>query len=377
MPHNIGVGSPESPGDDRATRYHRVQFTLRAVGFGAGALYLAAVLVTGAAGRIAEALAAWPWWVQVAGVAAALSGAHRLMLAPLAWARGWWLPRRYGLLHQPLRAWLADQVKAAALGGALALASLETVYALMRATPAWWWLAAGAVFLGLYTAVAVVLPVWVVPLFYRLTPLSDEALRARLLALATRVGVPAVDVYVADQSRKSRTANAAVVGLGRTRRILLFDTILDFAPREIEAVLAHELGHHVRHDIWRGLVVQAVLTVAGLAGAHVVLSVGVRWWGLDGLADPAGLPWLALVLTGGGLLVLPLANGYSRWIERRADDFALRVTGDVDGFVGAMERLAILNLAERRPHRLKELVFYSHPAIDRRIARARGTSPTR
>src|SRR3989475_6740288 len=222
-----------------------------------------------------------------------------------------------------------------------------------------------------YVVVAVVVPVWIVPLFYRLTPLADEALRARLLALAARVGAPAIGVWVADQSRKSRTANAAVVGLGGTRRILLFDTMLTFEPREVEAVLAHELGHHVHHDMWRGLAVQGALTLVSFAIASAALTAGVRWWSLHDIADPAGLPWLALVVGAVGFVAVPLANAYSRWIERRADDFALRITGDPESFIGAMERLAGLNLAERRPHRLKELVLYSHPAIDPRIARAR------
>ena len=136
-------------------------------------------------------------------------------------------------------------------------------------------------------------------------------------------------------------------------------------------VLAHELGHHAHHDVWRALGVQTVLTLSGFAIAHVALTAVAAWWGLRGLADPAGLPWLALVLGAVGLAALPLTNGYSRRIERRADDFALGVTGDVDGFVGAMERLASRNLAERRPHPVKEALLYTHPAIDRRIARAR------
>ena len=357
--------------DDRARDYHRTQFVLGALAFALGVAYLAVVLVSGAADTIARAAGAWPWWMQVALVAAALGAAHRALVAPLTWLRGWWLPRRYGLLHQSLGAWLADQAKAVALSTLLGLGGVVVVYALLRAMPEWWWLAASVVFLAVYVALAVVLPVWIIPLFYRLTPLGDEALRTRLLALASRVGAPAIGVWVADQSRKSRTANAAVVGLGRTRRILLFDTMLEFAPREIEAVLAHELGHHVHHDIWRGLAAQSVLTLMSFAVAAFALRAGVGWWGLRDIADPAGLPWLALVLGAVGLVALPLGNGYSRWIERRADDFALRVTADPDGFVGAMERLAALNLAERRPHRLKELFLYSHPSIDRRIARAR------
>ena len=355
----------------RAARYHRLQLVLRLVGFGLGVLYIGAVLVLGVAARMVDAVPGWSWWAQIALVAVALGVAHRVLVAPLAWVRGWWLPRRYGLLHQPFTSWLLDLVKAAALSGVLGLAGVEVIYALLRAMPGWWWLGAALVFIALYVALAVVLPIWIVPLFYRLTPLADEALRGRLLALASGVGAPVVGVWVADQSRKSRTANAAVVGLGHTRRILLFDTMLDFAPREVEAVLAHELGHHVHHDMWRGLTAQAALTLVSFAVASVALRVGVAWWGLRDIADPVGLPWLAVVLGGVGLLAVPLGNAYSRWIERRADDFALRVTRDPEGFVGAMERLASLNLAERRPHRLKELLFYSHPAIDRRIARAR------
>jgi len=222
-------------------------------------------------------------------------------------------------------------------------------------------------------ALTAVLPIWIAPLFYRLTPLADERLGERLLTLARRAGVEAVGVFVADQSRKSRTANAAVVGLGRTRRIVLFDTLTArFTPEEIESVLAHELGHHVHGDARRGLAVQGALMLASLWLADTLLRAGAPALGLAGPADPAGMPWLALVLLVLSLAALPLGNGFSRRIERQADDFALAVTGNPGAFIAAMERLGELNLAERRPSRLKELVLYSHPALERRIARARG-----
>jgi STE24 endopeptidase len=193
-----------------------------------------------------------------------------------------------------------------------------------------------------------------------------------LLALAERAGVPVVGVWIADQSRKSRTANAAVIGLGRTRRILLFDTLVaDFTPEEIRSVLAHELGHHVHGDIRRGLAVQGALTLVTFAVADIALRAGVGGWGLSGPADPAGLPWLGLILVVLGVIAMPLGNAFSRRIERQADDFALVTTADAAAFIGAMERLARSNLAERRPHPVKEFMLYSHPAIDRRIARAR------
>lgn len=357
-----------------AARYHRLQLVLAVAGLAVTVIYLAAALATGAAHALALTAARLTdsAWLRIAIVAFVLAVAHGALTFALAWARGWWLPRRYGLLHQRLAAWLGDRAKAALLTGALGLAAVEIVYALLRATPHWW-LAAAAAFFAARVAIAFVLPVWIVPLFYRLTPLADEGLRRRLLALASRAGVPAVGVWVADQSRKSRTANAAVVGWGRTRRILLFDTLLtQFPSEEIESVLAHELGHHVHGDLRRGLAVQGALSVLTFWVADLLLRAGVSRLGLAGAADPAGLPWLALVLLALGLVTLPLGNGFSRRIERQADDFALATTGNPAAFIGAMERLGDLNLAERRPNRLKEILLASHPALDRRIARARG-----
>ncbi|PYN73552.1 MAG: peptidase M48 [Candidatus Rokuibacteriota bacterium] len=355
-----------------APRYHRLQLRLTLLGLGLSLAYLLTVLLTGASLVVAHwaARLAPGRWGQVALVALVLGAGHGALGLPVTLIRSYWLPRRFGLLHQPLGGWLADRVKAMVIGGVLGLAALELVYALLAVTPLWW-LVAAAIFIGAQVALTAVLPVWIVPLFYRLVPLADDRLRERLLALARRAGVDAIGVFVADQSRKSRTANAAVVGLGRTRRIILFDTLLaEFPPEEIESVLAHELGHHVHGDVRRGLLVQGVLMLVTFRLAAFGLDAGGARFGLAGPADPAGLPWLALVALALGLVQLPLGNGFSRWIERQADDFALATTGNAPAFIGAMERLARLNLAERRPSRLKEIVLYSHPALERRIARA-------
>ncbi|PYN22449.1 MAG: hypothetical protein DMD76_19680, partial [Candidatus Rokuibacteriota bacterium] len=345
-------------------RYHRLQLLLGLARLVLGAAFLAAVLLLGG-GRILAELAARVTASaagQVALVAAALGAGHALLGVPFAWLSSWVLPRRYGLLHQPFPAWLADRAKAAALGAAIGLAGVEVVYALLRLTPLWW-LAAAALAFAFAIALTAVLPIWILPMFFRLTPLADTTLRTRLLALAERAGVSAVGVWIADQSRKSRTANAAVIGLGRTRRILLYDTLAaGFRPEEIEAVLAHELGHHAHGDLRRGLLVQGALSVLTFWVASHALSAGVGRFGYAGVADPAGLPWLALVLAALGLLLTPLVNAFSRHVERQADDFALALTRDPDGFIGAMERLAALNLAERRPHPLKEALLFSHPA---------------
>jgi STE24 endopeptidase len=359
---------------DAASRYHRLQLGLRLLAATLTVLYGLGVLVGGAAVAVDRAAMAIAdaWWARVSLVAAVLGLGHGLLSFPLHWLRGFWLPRRFGLLHQSPAAWLLDRAKGAALGGLLGLGSLLVVYGLLRATD-WWWLIAAAVFLVVGIGLTAMVPVLVLPLFYRVTRLADPALERRLLALADRAGVAAVGVWVPDQSRRSRTANAAVVGLGRTRRIVLFDTLATgFREEEVEAVLAHELGHHVHGDLRRGLIVQGVLGLVAFALAAVLLDVGVGLWGFSGVADPAGLPWLLLVFVVLGAVQLPLANTVSRWLERQADDFAVALTRDPVAFVGALERLAGLNLAQRRPHPVEEFLLYSHPALDRRIARARG-----
>jgi STE24 endopeptidase len=359
--------------DAAAARYHRLQLVLGMAELGLGLAYLLAVLAAGVADTLARAVEPrlGAWWAHVLLVALLLAVVHRALAFPLMWTRGYALPRRYGLLNQSQASWLGDQLKAAAIATPLALGGLLVMYALLRATPLWW-LWATAVFVGVYVVLAIVLPVWILPLFYRLTPLGETPLRERLLGLAGRAGVPAVGVWVADQSRKSRTVNAALVGLGRTRRIVLFDTLVRaFTPDEIESVVAHEMGHHVHGDMRRGLVVQAALTLATFWTAHHLLALGPPLWGYAAVTDPAALPWLVLVLSTLAVVAAPLGHAVSRRLERQADDFALDTTGAPAAFIAAMERLGDLNLAQRAPSRLKEVLLYSHPSLARRIARAR------
>jgi Zn-dependent protease with chaperone function len=356
-----------------AHAYHSWQLGLGVLRALLTAGYLATLLATGTAARLRDLLAAWTthWWLAVPSAVIVLASGHQLLTLPLTWLGSFELPRRYGLNHETLGQWLRDRIKGGLIGAGLASAGALVVYGLLRSTP-WWWLWAAAAFAVGGVLLAFVMPIWLVPLFYRLTPLAEGDLRSRLLRLAERAHVPAIGVWIADQSRRSRTANAAVTGLGRTRRILLFDTLVSrFEPEEVEAVLAHELGHHVAGDVWRGLVVQGAVTLAALWIADRALSAAVGWLGLSGPSDLAGLPLLGLVTMAVSLIALPVMNTWSRRVEARADDFALSLTGAPGPFIGAMERLADLNLSERDPHYLKELVLHSHPSVGRRIARAR------
>ncbi len=358
---------------DRARAYHRWQFRLSMIGVFLGAAYLVVWLASGASVALRNALGDLTsrWWLELPLALLVLGAGHRILTLPLLWLGGFLLPRRFGLLHQPLGSWLLDVAKAGLIATALGVVAAEIVYGLLRATP-WWWAWAALTFLAGYALLAFAVPVWLVPLFYRLTPLENRAMSDRLLRLAARVGVPALGVWVADQSRRSRTANAAVVGLGRTRRILLFDTLLrEFTPDEVETVLAHELAHQVHSDVGRGLLVQAALTLVTFWAADQVLRVGAGLLGFDGPADVAGLPLFGLVVLGVGIVLHPVGNAWSRRVERQADDFALRSAENPSAFIGAMEHLAALNLAEPDPHPVKEFLLYSHPSINRRVARAR------
>jgi STE24 endopeptidase len=358
----------------RARRYHRRQFALTLVDLALGVVLLAWWSGSGAATRLATFLEAWlhsPAAV-VAAMTLILGASQTLLTFPLDVIAGFVLPRRAGLLTQSFGSWLGDRAKALGIGSALGLIFVQVVYALLRWSPERWWLWAGGILAIGIVLLAAVVPVWLVPLFYRLTPLEDPALRTRILTLANRMGVRAAEVAVADFSSKGRVANAAVVGLGRTRRILVSDTLLrEFPADEVEVVLAHELGHHARRHVAKGLLLQSVLVVGALWGADHALRAGATALGLDGPADPAGLPFLALVLTALGLLTTPVVAAWSRRLEREADRIALDVTGAPDTFVAAMERLGRLNLAERQPGRLRELLFATHPSLESRIATGR------
>jgi len=367
----------DSDADADARRYHRWQLAVTVADLVISAFVLVVWLRSGAATALGAWLAARfrTRAAVVAAMAAAVGASSLVLTFPLDVLGGFVLPRRAGLLTQPFRGWLADKAKMLGLGGLLGLVAAELIYGLLGSSVSWWWLWSAAALAAAGVALTAVLPVWLVPLFYRLTPLDDPILRARLLALAERVGVQAAEVAVADLSRKGRAVNAAVVGLGRTRRILVSDTLLTgFPPDEIEVVLAHELAHHARGHLAQGLALQSVVLVAVLALTDRALHAWAAPLGLAGAADPAALPLLALVLMGLGLAAAPILAAWSRRLEREADAAALEATRAPAVFVSAMERLGQLNLAERRPNRLKEILFATHPSLEERIAFGRAAA---
>jgi len=217
------------------------------------------------------------------------------------------------------------------------------------------------------------------PIFYKFEPLENEELKSRLVTLSQRAGTRVRGVYKWNLSEKSKKANAALTGLGSTRRIILADTLLEhYSADEIEAVLAHELGHHVHKHILKSIAVQAAITFVGFWAANWVLHYAVdRAHMFETLSDFANLPLLVLVSTVLSFVLLPALNAYSRYNERQADRYAFQSIASVDPFISSMNKLADQNLAERTPSRWVELFFHSHPAISRRVAAAEGWAKSR
>jgi STE24 endopeptidase len=248
----------------------------------------------------------------------------------------------------------------------------ELLYFIIRQAPQFWWLIAWAAFLVLFVLLAQLAPVVLFPIFYKFEPLQNEELKSRLVRLSERAGTRVRGVYQWKLSEKSKKANAALTGLGNTRRIILADTLLDnYSADEIEAVLAHELGHHVHKHIAKSIAVQAGITFVGFWAANWALHYAIEKWHLfETLSDFANLPLLVLVSTVLSFLAMPALNAYSRFNERQADRYAFRSIAGVEPFISAMNKLAEQNLAERSPSKWVEWFFHSHPAISRRVQAA-------
>ncbi len=366
----------------KAKQYARTRRRLSLVDLGIAALGVCLLLFTGLAGWLRDLLSAsnvldWQpvhgWFpLQVLLYFVILMLVYQVVVAPLAYYGGYMLPHRYGLSVMSIRGWLRDLFVGLALQLVLGMLAIELIYLLLATQPQTWWVWVALAMLFFSVGMANLAPVLLFPLFYKYRPLEEGALTARLLALAERAHTRVRGVYTFDMSSKTTAANAALMGLGNTRRIVLGDTLLQsYSDEEIEVVLAHELGHHVHNDIWKLIALQSLLTLVGLYIANLLFHRAVETQHLyTGLADPATLPLLLALVALFSLVVMPIGNGYSRRVEYQADEYALQSTGMVEPFKSALSRLANQNLAEADPSPLVEFIFYSHPSMQKRLEHA-------
>ncbi len=359
----------------QAKRYARINRRLMLLDLLLGLAYIMVWLLSGWSQALRELLSGFTdqEWLLVAGYALVFGGIYYLLNLPLSYYSGFVLPHRFDLSNQTLPGWVSDQVKGLFAGGAVGLIVLQVIYLVLRTYPETWWLWAAGFLLLFSVLLANLAPVLLMPLFYKFKPLEEEyaGLAERLVRLSERAGARVKGVYQFDMSRRTKAANAALTGLGNTRRILLGDTLLkEFTDDEIETVLAHELGHHVHRDIPMGIMVESVTTLAGLYLASLALDWGAGYFGFEGVWDIAGLPLFLLVMGAYGLVTMPLGNAFSRWRERRADAYALQATGNGQAYASALARLANQNLADADPEPWVEFLLHSHPALSKRIAMA-------
>ncbi|MET8699399.1 M48 family metalloprotease [Kitasatospora sp. NPDC004723] len=340
---------------------------------------LALTLVLGLTPAGAGLVSAVGGWFGGSRTAEVLAGAAALVLlgqlAQLPFGAGARSVRsRFGLVTQGWAGWAVDVLRGLALTLALALPVAFGLYALTDRSPDRWWIPAAGAAALLTAALSFLYPLLVEPVFNRFTPMEPGPQREALLGLAERDGVRVRDVLVADASRRTTALNAYVSGLGATRRIVAYDTLLSTAdPREVELVVAHELGHVKHRDVLTGTVLGAV----GAAVVVVLLGLASGWdallsaAGATDAADPRSLPLLAAIAALLGALSGPVQCAVSRRVETRADRHALELTGDVEQFIAMQRRLAVTNVSDVDPPRVLELLFATHPSATRRIAAAR------
>jgi STE24 endopeptidase len=366
--------------EDKSAKYHRLRRRADLLGTAGAGVLLLALSLSGGDHRLREWSAAIGQWVPggsdeattVVFLAILVVLILQIVELPFAYYQGYLLEHRYGLSTQSLGHWLSDQGKGVVLGVVLGVLGASVVFTTLRNWPEQWWWISALVFAIATIGLARVAPVLLLPIFYKFKPLDRPALVERLLALANRARTDVVGVFEWVLSGHTKKANAALAGMGKTRRILLSDTLLaDYSEDEIEVILAHELAHHVHRDLWRGIAVQAVALAGGFFAADLVLRALENPLELRGISDPAGLTILLVIGGVWSLLMLPVANAVSRVQERAADRYALTTTRNVDAFVTAMKRLSQQNLAEEHPSRLVRWLFFSHPPIRERIDAAR------
>jgi STE24 endopeptidase len=357
----------------RARAYHRPLYWALGVDLLLELGVLAAVAFGPPGDWLAQATGG-SWWARTVELVALVTGVETLVRLPLSAWRGWVYERRWGFSTQTLRGWLWDRIKGLVLGVTLSGIGLVLLVGAVRAWPSWWPAVAAPGAAEFVLVLSLLAPLLFERLFNRFWPLADAELAGELRDLSERARVPVRRILVADASRRTRKHNAYVSGLGPTRRLVLFDTLLEDVPREeLRGVVAHELGHRRHRHVAAG----TLLAMAGAAAAVVILWGVLSWHSLLAAAgahrpsDPRVVPLVLLALSVLELGALPFGTWVSRRWERTADRFALELTRDGAAIEQMHRRLALANLADLDPPRLLYTLLFTHPTPPERIAAAR------
>jgi STE24 endopeptidase len=308
------------------------------------------------------------FYIQV-GIYLVLFGViYYLLFVGLDFYDGFLLEHKFLLSTQTKLGWLKQTIKKWLLSLATFLMAGEALYVFLRHFPDNWWLPATGAWFLFVVVLGKISPVLIIPLFYKCTPLDNNVLKERLLELCETCGIGIKKVFEIQLSKETRKANAAVAGSGKSRRILLGDTLLEnYTNDEIEAVFAHELGHICLHHVWKILTFGAVFSLAGFYLTYVLFKNSLDFFGFSHTSDIAAFPLLALILALIGLFFIPVQNGFQRYLEKQADIFALSHIQDKESFISAITKLGSQNLSDPSPNKLVKILFHTHPPISERV----------
>lgn len=287
---------------------------------------------------------------------------------PMSFYSSYIIEHKYNLSNQTLLSYFKELFKSFAVGAALGAPVILVFYYILKNYPSQWWLIMGIVLFIFSVVLAELAPVLIFPLFYKFKPLENESLNNKILALCNKTGVKIKGIFTFNMSKDTKKANAAFTGLGKSKRIILGDTLLEnFSENEIESIFAHELGHYKRRHNLKLIFFSTIIMFAGLFLTSFLYSKSLPLFNIQDNSELSALPLLFLYLSAYFTVVSPLSNFISRKFEWQADKFALQTCTDNISFASALEKLAGQNLADKNPKKRTEILFHSHPALSKRI----------
>jgi STE24 endopeptidase len=366
------VNSPSAP-SSQAKQYNRIKLLFSLIATAISFLFTFAIVALGYSLRIEKLVCGYlqsPYYsfLLFASLLGALNG---LVSLPLSFYSGFILEHRYGLSNQTFLQWLWEHTKAMLVSVPIALPLAILFYFFLRTYQELWWLPVATSMFVVSIALSKIAPVFIMPLFYKFRPLENEVLRERILQLCKNTKMNITGIFTFNLSKTTKKANAGFTGIGKSKRIILGDTLMEhFSDDEIETVFAHELGHYVHGHIWKNILVGTLGIYLGLFITSRLYLVSLGWFGFTAVDQLAALPLLVLWLGVYSLVTSPLSNMLSRKYEYEADRYAIDKTGNATAFTSTMKKLAEMNLADTAPHPLVEFLFYSHPSIEKRIRAA-------
>ncbi|MBE2278901.1 MAG: M48 family metallopeptidase [Ignavibacteriaceae bacterium] len=300
-----------------------------------------------------------------AGIA---GGGVSVLFSPFSFFSGYYIEHKFSLSNQSLLRWFTEGFKSVALSIVIGIPVLLAFYYFLNISGDFWWVYFGAFLFFFSVLLAKIAPVFILPLFYKILPLEDAELKAIIAKLGKDAGINVENVYSFDMSKNTKKANAAFTGLGKSKKVILGDTLLEkFGKDEIETVLAHEFGHYKFRHIPKGIFISTITSFLTLYVISVLYSFSVQSLGFESITNIAALPlllfWSAII----SILTTPISNIISRKFEYEADNYAVTVTGKSESFIAALEKLTEQNLGDPEPHPFVEWFFYSHPSIKNRV----------